>query len=243
MASLPVGRALLVAGTLVLLAASCAADDAARRDASWATANDDDDGAPDGRAPDEDYDALIGRAVERTREIREGWQRGDPRDFDEETEVLGMFLRATELRPDRVEGPYGAAVMLVAACQADRDACESVCPLAFSLLDRADAIERGYRYTTWNRGVCLEGTGRFPEALRAAEESLAAYPDDPDMWALRAKVRVGLGYLDGACGDLARMFDLMGMADELEERIEPYGCRLIQGVPRYVPTREPGIEL
>lgn len=220
-----------------LLASACASDGAAQRERASP--------APDARALDEeeDFDALISRAVARTREIREGWQRGDPRDFDEETEVLEMYLHAAELRPDRVEGPYGAAVMLVAACQADREACVSVCPLAFTLLDRADAIERGYRYATWNRGVCLEGTGRFEEALQAAEESLAAYPDDPDMWALRAKVRISLGYLDGACGDLARMFDLMGASEELDERIAPYGCRLVGGVPRYVPTEEPGIQL
>lgn len=227
----------LVGAALFPLA--CASSEGAKREAPAAT--DDDEG--DAATEEEAFEALIARASERTQEIREGWQRGEPRDFDEETEVLEMFLDATELRPDRVEGPYGAAEMLVAACQADRKACEAVCPLAFSLLDRADAVERGYRYSTWNRGVCLEGTGRFREALSAAEESLEAYPDDPDMWALRAKVRIGLGYLDGACGDLARMFDLMGASDELEERIAPYGCRLVQGVPRYVPTREPGIEL
>lgn len=189
------------------------------------------------------YDELIEEAVRMTRDIRESWQRGEPRDLDSETRALKLYLRAAELDPERVEGPYGAAVMLVAACQADRQACEAVCPPAISLLDRADAIERGYRYSTWNRGVCLEGTGRFQEALLAAEQSLAEHPDDPDMWALRAKVRIGLGYLDGACEDLARMFDLMGLGDEIDSRIDPYGCRVIDGVPRYVPTEEPGIRL
>lgn len=236
---------LLLALTATLsLSLACASDDAARRGEGAERADEGVEDAKDAKdAEERAFLALIERAIERTRAIREGWQRGDPRDFDEETEVLEMFLHATELRPDRVEGPYGAAVMLVTACQADPNACEAVCPLALSLLDRADAIEHGYRYATWNRGVCLEGTGRFQEALLCAEQSLAEYPEDPDMWALRAKVRIRLGYLDGACGDLARMFDLMGVTDELEARIEPYGCRIIQGVPRYVPTREPGIQL
>lgn len=229
---------LLVAALALPLA--CASDDAARR----APASENAAAVAESEEEKErEFTALIEGAIARSREIRESWQRGDPRDFDEETAVLEMFLRAAELRPDRVEGPYGAAVMLVTACQSDRKACSAVCPLALTLLDHADAIESGYRYSTWNRGVCLEGTGRFEEALLCAEQSLAEYPEDPDMWALRAKVRISLGYLDAACGDLARMFDLMGLGDEIEARIEPYGCRIIQGVPRYVPTHEPGIQL
>lgn len=222
-----------------LLAAplGCASDDGAGKSAP-VTAQDESDAEGDA-----EYDRTIATAIDMSRDIRQRWQRGEPRDPAHETRALKLFLRAAELRPGRVEGPYGAAVMLVAACQGDRDACADVCPPAFAMLDRADAIERGYRYSTWNRGVCLEGIGRFQEALLSAEHALAEYPDDPDMWALRAKVRISLGYLDGACEDLARMFDLMGKGDHIEGLIAPYGCRLFEGVPRYVPTQEPGVTL
>lgn len=191
-----------------------------------------------GADPDE-YDELIATALDGVQAVRQRGEAGQPRDLARETRTLELFLRAAELRPDRVEAPYGAAVMLVAACQANRLACGELCPPAIALLDRTDAIEAGYRYSAWNRGICLESTGQFEAALVAAERSLLEYPEDPDMWALRAKVRLALGYLHGACEDLAQMLTLQGSKDDLEQGLAPFGCHLESGRPRYVRHDEP----
>ncbi|MFZ9887355.1 MAG: hypothetical protein ACO3JL_07620 [Myxococcota bacterium] len=194
---------------------------------------------PHAAAERDEYDVLIATALEGVQAVRQRGEAGKPRDLERETHTLQLFLRAAELRPDRVEAPYGAAVMLVAACQANRLACGELCPPAIALLDRADALQVGYRYSSWNRGICLESTGQFEDALVAAERSLLEYPDDPDMWALRAKVRLSLGYLHGACEDLAQMLTLQGTTDGLERALAPFGCHLEAGRPRYVRHDEP----